>query len=198
MDLPNRKQHRLENFDYGQIGCYFVTLCTQNRQHLFEIESVGARCRALAVRDEARHKRVPRSKRLAVLGTANGHDLCVVPHIQNQIIHKWIKEIENEFDNIKIDKYVIMPDHLHLLVNITERHIGRSLQEAMKFFKTMTTNEYIKGVKSNLLPPFDKKVWQKSYYDHVIRNQDDYNETWEYIENNPTKWVFVHKENRGE
>ena len=167
MNLPQRKQNRLENFDYGQIGCYFVTLCTRNRQQLFEIESVG-------------------------------NDLCVVPCIQNQIIHKWIKEAENKFDNIKIDKYIIMPDHLHLIVNITERHIGRSLQDAMKFFKTMTTNEYIKGVKNNALPPFDKKLWQKSYYDHIIRNQEDYNETWEYIENNPTKWTITHKENRGE
>ncbi len=162
MDLPERKQNRLENFDYGEIGCYFVTLCTQNRQHLFEIESVG-------------------------------NDLCVVPSVQNQVIHKWIKEIENKFDNIKIDKYIIMPDHLHLLVNITERHIGRSLHDVMRFFKTMTTNEYIKGVKNNLLPPFDKKMWQKSYYDHVIRNRVDYNETWEYIENNPIKWIEMHK-----
>ena len=162
MDLPNRKQNRLGNFDYGQIGCYFVTICTQNRQHLFNIESVG-------------------------------NDLCVVPCVQNQIIHKWIKEIENKFDNIKINKYVIMPDHLHLIVNITERHIGRSLQDAMRYFKTMTTNEYIKGVKNNVLPPFDKKLWQKSYYDHVIRNQADYNETWEYIENNPVKWIETHK-----
>ena len=162
MDLPNRKQNRLEDFDYGQIGCYFVTICTLKRQHLFEIESVG-------------------------------NDLCVVPCVQNQIIHKWIKETENKFDNIKIDKYIIMPDHLHLLVNITERHIGRSLQDAMRFFKTMTTNEYIKGVKNNALLPFDKKLWQKSYYDHVIRNQGDYNETWEYIENNPAKWMEMHK-----
>ena len=54
----------------------------------------------------------------------------------------------------------------------------------------MTTNEYIKGVKNNILPPFDKKLWQKSYYDHIIRNQEDYNEVWEYIENNPQKWIL--------
>ena len=160
MPLPQRKQNRLDKYDYGQEGAYFVTLCTQNRQHIFEIEHTV------------------------------GNDLRVVPPIQNQIIHKWIKETENKFSNITLDKYVIMPDHLHFILNITERHIGRSLQDVMRFFKTMTTNEYIKGVKNNILPPFDKKLWQKSYYDHIIRNQEDYNEVWEYIENNPQKWIL--------
>lgn len=63
----------------------------------------------------------------------------------------------------------------------------------MKFFKTMTTNEYIKCVKNNLLPTFDKKLWQKSYYDHIIRNQKDYNAVWEYIENNPEKLILTKK-----
>lgn len=83
-----------------------------------------------------------------------------------------------------------MPDHLHFILNITERHIGRSLQYVMRFFKTMTTNEYIKGVKNNILSPFNKKLWQKSYYDHIIRNQEDYNEVWEYIDNNPKKLIL--------
>ncbi|MBE6776613.1 MAG: transposase [Ruminococcaceae bacterium] len=156
MELMKRKQNRLENYDYGEIGCYFVTLCTQNRKPLFRIENVG-------------------------------NDLCVVPCLQNQIIHNWIKETENKFSNIKFDKYVIMPDHLHFIVNITERHAGRSLHDVMRFFKTMTTNDYIKGVKKSGLQSFDKKLWQKSYYDHIIRNELDYNETWEYIENNPQK-----------
>ena len=160
MPLPQRKQTRLEKFDYGEIGCYFVTLCTQKRQHIFEIEH------------------------------AVGNDLRVVPPIQNQIIHKWIKETENKFSNIRFDKYVIMPDHLHFILNIKERHAGRSLQDVMRYFKTMTTNEYIRGVKNNILSPFNKKLWQKSYYDHIIRNQEDYNEVWEYIDNNPQKLIL--------
>ena len=150
MDLPQRKTTRLKNYDYGTPGSYFVTLCTQNKKHIFEIESVG-------------------------------NDLCVVPCLQNQIVHKWIKETENKFDNIKIDKYVIMPNHIHLIISITERHAGRSLQDAMRFFKTMSTNEYIKNVNKGLLLPFDKKLWQKSYFDHVIRNKQDFKEIWKYI-----------------
>ena len=136
-----------------------MTLCTQNRSHLFQMESPV------------------------------GNGLCAVPHIPNQIVHKWVVETQKRFDNITVDKYVVMPDHLHFIINIRERHIGRSLQDAMHFFKTMTTNEYIMGVKSGALPPFNKRLWQKSYYDHVIRNQQDYNEVWEYIDNNPVKWL---------
>jgi hypothetical protein len=63
----------------------------------------------------------------------------------------------------------------------------------MQFVKTMTTNDYIRGVKAGILAPFEIKLWQKSYYDHVIRNQQDYDETWQYIENNPSKWMLVYQ-----
>ena len=162
MEMPSRKQNRLPDYDYSQEGSYFVTLCTQNRARLFEME------------------------------TPVGNGLCAVPE-GNGIIHKWVRETENKFPGVVIDKYVIMPDHLHLIVTIKERHAGRSLPDAMRFFKTMTTNEYIRGVKDGVVTPFDGKLWQKSYYDHVIRNQQDYNEIWEYIENNPAKWIMMHE-----
>lgn len=178
MEKLNRKLNRLHDYDYGQEGCYFVTLCTQNRCHLFEMEpSVGNGLCA-----------VPKNQ-----DNEKGTEYSPFSmRIQNQIIHKWIRETQNKFDTITIDKYVIMPDHLHLIVTIKERHAGRSLPDVMGFFKTMTTNAYIQCVKQGMLPPFEKKLWQKSYYDHVIRNQQDYNETWEYIENNPTKWMLIH------
>ncbi len=162
MDTQSRKPNRLESFDYGEVGCYFVTLCTQRRQALFQMEK-----------------------------PAVGNGLCAVP---NQIVHRWVAETQNKYKNIKIDKYVLMPDHLHFIVTIMERHAGRSLPDVMRFFKTMTTNEYIRGVKQGHLPAFDGKLWQKSYYDHVIRNQQDYKEVWEYIENNPTKWMQIHNQ----
>ena len=173
MEKPSRKQNRLPDYDYSQSGAYFVTLCTHNRARLFEME------------------------------TPVGNDLCVVPDNGtahrpcptkgNLIIHKWIRETENKFPDITIDKYAVMPDHLHLIVTIKEQYAGSSLPDVMRFFKTMTTNEYIRGVKNGTLTPFDGKLWQKSYYDHVIRNQQDYNEIWEYIENNPVKWIMMHE-----
>lgn len=116
-----------------------------------------------------------------------GNALCGVPPVQNEIIHKWLKETENKF-NIKIDKYVIMPNHIHLIAVISERHVGRSLQDAMRWLKTMTTNDYIKGVKNGILKPFDEKLWQKSFHDHIIRGKEDYQKIWQYIDTNALKW----------
>ena len=156
-DLPKRKPTRLKGYDYSVPGAYFVTLCTHNREKLFEIETVG-------------------------------NDLRVVPFLQNEIIHKWLKETENKFNNIKIDKYVIMPNHIHIIVIITERHIGRSLHDVMRWFKTMVTNEYIRMVEDGKCKPFNKKLWQKSFHDHIIRGEKDYQQIWEYIDTNPLKW----------
>ena len=54
----------------------------------------------------------------------------------------------------------------------------------------MTTNEYINEVKSGRFPPFEKRIWQRSFYDHVIRNDDDLNSIREYIRNNPLQWAL--------
>ena len=159
-ELPKRKNIRLKDYDYSQNGYYFVTICTHNRQNLFETSIVG-------------------------------NDLRVVPSDvpQNQIIEKWLTELQNKFQ-IEIDKYIIMPDHIHFILIIpTERHIGRSLPDMIKWFKTMTTNEYIKSVKDGFIEPFDKKIWQKSYYEHIIRDENDYVLKSEYILNNPFKLI---------
>ena len=164
MEQHDRKPNRLANYDYGLPGSYFVTLCTHHRIPLFEMEPlVGNGPRA-----------VPRPP-------------------QNLILRKGIREVQAHFSNISIDKYAIMPDHLHLIVTITEQKVGCSLPDVMQYFKSMTTNDYSRGVKAGVLVPFDKKLWQKSYYDHVIRNQQDYDETWRYIENNPAKWKMLHE-----
>ena len=66
-------------------------------------------------------------------------------------------------------------------------HAGSPLRDIVGWFKTMTTNEYIANVKNNIFPPFDKKIWQRNYYEHIIRDERDYIETKEYILNNPLK-----------
>ena len=162
MDLPKRKSIRLKEYDYSQNGYYFITLCVQNRKHIFETENVG-------------------------------NDLCVVP--QNRIIHNRLKDTENKF-GIRIDKYVIMPDHIHMILNIEYQKTDHSVPDIMRWFKTMTTNDYIKGVNSKGFQPFDKKLWQKSYYEHIIRNVADYQEVWQYIDGNPSRKVELKDNSR--
>lgn len=162
--LPERKVIRLKDYDYSQNGAYFVTICTNNRAPYFGVLS----------------------------SPSVGADLCVRPKAAYNIIEHWLLEIPKAFENTSIDIYTIMPDHIHLIIRIDRPlhaggHAGPPLQRMMQWFKTMTTNEYTKGVKAGVLPPYDKKLWQRGFYDHVIRNEADYLECMEYIEQNPLK-----------
>jgi REP element-mobilizing transposase RayT len=105
------------------------------------------------------------------------------------MIEKWLMETENKFKGIKIDKFVIMPNHIHCIIYIQGNHIDTPLHEVVEWFKTMTTNEYIRGVKSGLYPPFNKRIWQRNYYERVIRNEAEYQRMWTYIDENPTLWT---------
>ena len=107
-------------------------------------------------------------------------------HQAKEMVEKWIVEIENKYENVTVDCYVVMEDHVHLILFITEGN-QISLSEIMKWFKTMTTNEYIRGVRDGVYEPFEKKLWQRSFYDHIIRNDEDLNEKREYVMNNPAK-----------
>lgn len=74
------------------------------------------------------------------------------------------------------------------LLHFTGRHTGRPLPDMVGWFKTMTTNAYIRGVKAGIYPRFKKKVWQRGYYEHIIRNDEDLYEAQKYIMDNPAKW----------
>lgn len=63
-----------------------------------------------------------------------------------------------------------------------------TVSDIVQSFKRYSTVEYAKMVKQGLLPPFDKQIWQRSFYDHIIRNRDDYNEVYKYIYENPKHW----------
>ena len=122
------------------------------------------------------------------------------------------------FGNINNDEMIVMPNHFHCIIenvganaypvgadlcvcpfsnspqnmggqsNMGE-HIGSPLRRVVQWFKTMTTNEYIRGVKLFNWQRFNKKLWQRNYYEHVIRNEKSYLQIAEYIKNNPAKWL---------
>jgi REP element-mobilizing transposase RayT len=74
-------------------------------------------------------------------------------------------------------------------IQIEGEHIGSPLHRVVQWFKTMTTNEYIRGVKNLGWQPFNGKLWQRNYWEHIIRNEQSYKTISEYIINNPEKWV---------
>ena len=123
-----------------------------------------------------------------------GATLCGRPNNPHTMVEKWISETENKFNETKIDKYVIMPNHIHMIIFLQGNdgeagdHAGSPLPRIVEWFKTMTTNEYIRGVKSGIYPPFNKRIWQRNYYEHIIRDEEEYQQKWRYIDENPARW----------
>jgi len=163
-EYRQRKLLRLKGHDYSLNNLYFITVCVNNRHHLFgEIDpkyNVGV-------------------------------TLCGRPHNPDKMIEKWLLEIENKFPFANIESYIVMPDHIHFILHCEDKtgdHTGSPLHSVIGWFKTMTTNEYIKGVKSGIYEPFDKRLWQRGYFDHIIRNDSDLINIREYIENNVCAW----------
>jgi len=125
-----------------------------------------------------------------------------------KMVGRWWNELKNKYANIEIDEYVVMPNHCHGIINIVgsvgadlcvcpdnmgeyadSPLQGRPIYEMIQWFKTMTTNEYIRNVKQNRWGPFDGKLWQRNYYEHIIRNENDLDRICEYIFNNPANWA---------
>ena len=71
----------------------------------------------------------------------------------------------------------------------TGDHTGSPLRDVVGWFKTMTTNDYIRKLREGLYEPFEKRLWQRNYYEHIIRDEQDYHRIAEYIEHNPVTWA---------
>ena len=82
-----------------------------------------------------------------------------------------------------------MPDHFHAIVvfDRADMESAPTLSDVVQAFKRYSTVEYTKAVKAGLLPAYDRRIWQRGYYEHVIRNEEDFRECWKYIEENPMK-----------
>ena len=156
----HRKQLRLPFYDYSQNGAYYVTICTHNREKLFG-----------SVQYVGAHP-------------------CVRPNAAGTMVKEKLFALENKFEGVKIDYYCVMPDHIHFVLFKEGAHAGAPLQIILQWYKTQTTNEYIKLVKQSVSPPFDKHIWQRGYFEHVIRGEQDLYEIRKYIDENPAKWFF--------
>ena len=129
--------------------------------------------------------------RRKILSTIVG-DGSPVPKPAGMIAETMIAQIPDKYPSVSVDKYVIMPDHIHLLLRF-DRDIGTgnpspTLGTVVGWYKYQVTKQI--NLYSNNK---GERIFQRSYYDHVIRNQQDYNEVWAYIENNPRKWAMEHK-----
>jgi putative transposase len=168
---PNRRSIRLKGYDYSCPGGYFLTIVLQDRACLFGEIAHGL-------------------MKLSAIG---------------EMIWGWWQRLPERYA-VTLDEFVIMPNHFHGIVLLndpgahgdqgtgahgdqgTGAHVGAPLQQIVRWFKTMTTNEYIRGVRDHGWPRFEEHLWQRNYYEHIIRNDKDLTRIRQYICNNPQAW----------
>jgi REP element-mobilizing transposase RayT len=177
-DIHHRRSIRLRGFDYSTAGAYFVTICTQQKEHVFG-EIKGGRCE------------------LSLVG---------------RMAEYWWLELPRHFVAVQLDEFVMMPNHIHAIVWLVGadrcvRPMGRPAHPAangatgskqlvarapfskiVQWYKTMSANEYIRGMREGRWPAVAGRLWQRNYYEHVIRDDNDLNRIRQYIIDNPANW----------
>ncbi len=176
---PRRRTLRLRRYDYSRTGAYFVTICTQNRVCLFGKVTDGT----MSLTDAGK----------------------MVQTVWN--------EIPKFYAGVEVDEFVVMPNHIHGIVVLEgaaqcNRSVGAgpcacpdatdhkgntptrmSLPDVVQRLKAMTTKRYIDGVGDAGWPRFSKLLWQRSYFEHVIRNPESLDRIRRYILENPGRWT---------
>jgi putative transposase len=179
--IHRRRSLRLKGYDYTMAGAYFVTICTQDRACLFGDVAAGA----------------------MVLNEAG------------QMVAALWDGIAARFSSVEIDQFVVMPNHLHGILVLPDADTsgattrvaptigeivgaplggapvtGVRLGDVVGAFKSLATVGYIDGVKANGWPEFRGRLWQRNYYEHIIRDETALNRVRRYVDDNPARWEF--------
>jgi REP element-mobilizing transposase RayT len=188
--LPVRKPNRLSGYDYSRNGAYFITICVKDRAELLgTIEStdnaaVGANC--VRPRSYIRPRLRVRPQ-LSKIGTV----------VENEIF-----QLSETYGGVYVDCFVIMPNHVHMIIVIdgggtkgrtnegtgggTNEGTDEGMRGRTQFAPTVS--RVIKQWKGAVTKRIGFPIWQRSYHDHIIRNERDHARIAEYIENNPRNW----------
>ena len=154
MELQKRRSQRLKGYDYSQNGAYFLTVCVKDKHEL--------------------------------LGKIVGGDALITPILQLSeygfIVQKHIENINMAYSDVLVEKYVVMPNHVHLILFI------RGMMKASSPTSAVTPT-IVRTLKTMVTKECGTSFWQRSYHDHIIRNEDDYLRIWQYIDENPLKWA---------
>jgi len=162
----HRHSLRIKNYNYSIPGAYFLTICTYLKENLLGYISDGKIELNILVEITAR---------------------------------EWLKTFQIR-KNIQLDEYVIMPNHFHgIIIVLTDNSRGvlqyaptnkfrspsQTIGSIISGFKSAVTRE-IKGLDYPLL----YSIWQRNYYEHIIRNENELNRIREYIQNNLLRWEY--------
>ena len=148
-----RKNIRLKEYDYAKIGYYFVTICTKNRECILSTIKEQNCCR----------------------GEHCSSDLLNELTKTGKITEKYLNKISTIYKNVTIDEYIIMPNHIHIILIINEK-------------QEVTISQVIQQLKGIISKELKQTIWQKLFYEHVIRCEKEYLKIKQYIQNNPYNW----------
>ncbi len=113
----------------------------------------------------------------------------VIYNRAGNMVLRWLKCIEQRYCGARIDCAMLLPNHLHLILLL--ENSDHCVGDIMKWFKSQTTNEYIRDVKCGLLPKFERRIWQRNFHEHIIRTDSELQSVREYIQFNVLKWNMV-------
>ncbi|MBW1788124.1 MAG: hypothetical protein JRK53_16105 [Deltaproteobacteria bacterium] len=208
IDPGKRRSIRLPGYDYSRAGAYFITICTKDRACLFgdivnremALNDAGRMVERWYIELENKFRDIesdayivmPNHFHAIIQNTGAdpvvGADLCVCPNgprigppMGKNVMGKRVAGERAAGEKIMGERAAGE--------KIMGEHTGSPLPRVIQWFKTMTTNEYIRGVKQHGWPPFAGKLWQRNYYEHIIRNENDMAHIREYIRNNPVRWA---------
>jgi putative transposase len=169
--LPNRRSVRIKTFDYAQPAAYFITICAHANRTIFgEIVSEKMRLNATG-----------------------------------RIVEESWRGLPCHFSNIRLAAHVVMPNHLHGIVSIHDRVCQASADALVSSMVIRKSGALAPGSIPTIIRSFKSavtkmarvmlrksafQVWQRGYYERIIRNQDDFEDTCRYIRLNPTRWEF--------
>ena len=173
MDRPVRKDIRLDNYDYSRNGAYFVTICTHNKMCIFWA-------------DNDKYKPIADNKP-TIVGAASRrpqNDGKIHLSEYGKIVKNELKKIPLIYpDIVYIPKFVVMPNHVHVIIVINNNDVNNGRRNAAP-----TISRIMNQFKGSVSKQSGFSVWQRSFYDRILRNEREYRSAWQYIENNPENW----------
>jgi REP element-mobilizing transposase RayT len=160
-NFQNRKTTRLKGADYNDNCMVFLTICTKERRCVLS-HIVGT-------------------------GVLDGPKNELTRY--GKIADKYIRQLNDFYHNLSVESYVIMPNHIHILLWIKGKENGPS-RTPVPTIQNSTSSKFVSTFKRFCNKEYGENIWQYRSYDHIIRNREDYEEHLRYIYENPMRWQF--------
>ena len=164
--LPKRKRTRLKNFNYNWVSSYFITICTNDKKCI-----LGTVTKRYIENDNE----ISREQKISVCADVKLSSI-------GKTVEKYIESSKKAYENvIGIENYVIMPNHIHLVIYVCPNNEKESSSNAL-------IPRYVSALKHLVNKECGGNIFQRSYYDHIIRNDKDFDNISNYIDSNPICW----------